>query len=169
MKILPIAAASALVGLTGSCFAMNVDRYTSIVGKTIAQVDSGTVDVDQLIGLQQELIAIGVEGAREFGDAAPEHAAMMNFVAESAPNMVSMNLDEIEEQWHDGLALAEIGVDFDALDHFGPAISHMDAVLHPATAIIALREYRTTGDAAYLEQVKDELSEVVEHLAHISN
>ncbi len=148
---------------------MNTDRYKAIVSQTIAQVDSGNVNVAELVAMQEELIAIGVDGARQYATESTEHATLMNYVADNADAMVAMDLDTIEEQWHDGEALSEIGIDVDSLDHFGAAISHMDAVLHPATAIIALREYEASGDKDYLQQVKDELSEVVEHLSHITH
>lgn len=147
--------------------AMETDRFRSIVADTITQVESGTVDADALIELQEQLVAIGVDGAREYAAASPENAQLMTFVADSATDMVAMDLNSIEAAWHDGEALEEIGVSIDDLDHFGAAISHMDAVVHPATAIIALREYKASGDKGYLLQVKDELSEVVEHLSHL--
>lgn len=162
-----LALAFAATVLCHGAFAMDTVRFRSIVADTIAQIDGGEVDADTLIKMQQELVAIGVEGAREFAAATPEHARLMNYLVEQADEMVQMDLDGIEMAWHDGEALADIGIDIDALDHFGPAIGHMDAVVHPATAIIALREYSASGDGIYLAQVKDELSEVIEHLSHI--
>lgn len=150
-----------------SALAMNVDKFRSIVADTITQIESGTVDADALISMQEQLVSIAVEGAREFAVASPENAQLMTFVADHADDMVAMDLDQIETAWHDGEALTEIGVNIDDLDHFGAGISHMDAIVHPATAIIALREYKATGDKMYLLQVKDELSEVVEHLVHV--
>ncbi len=39
--------------------------------------------------------------------------------------------------------------------------------MHPATAIICLKEFKNTGDEELLEQVMDELIEVREHLKHL--
>ena len=168
VKTCGLFAAAALSAAFGhAAFAMQTAEFKAIVTDTIAQIESGDVDVARLIGLQEQLIAIGVAGAREYAATSPGDALVMNFVADSADRMVAMDLDGIEEAWHEGAALNEIGVDIESLDHFGPVISHMDAIVHPATAILALREYGSTGDRAYLLQVRDELSEVVEHLTHI--
>ena len=52
-------------------------------------------------------------------------------------------------------------------DHFAEVMCHYDTVVHPATAIIALKEYKKTNNEEYVEQVKDELAEVVQHLKHL--
>lgn len=45
--------------------------------------------------------------------------------------------------------------------------SLMDTIVHPATAIIALRDYKKSKDKALLQQVHDELEEVVHHVERI--
>jgi len=156
-----------LAMIATGAMAFDKARYKTIVGETISTINSGDVDVAHLISLQETLVDIGVTGARDFGASNADHAALMTLVADSAPAMSKMTLDEIEAAWHEGAALAAVGVDFDNLDHFGPAVSHMDAVIHPATAIIALRAYQASGDESHLHQVIDELSEVVEHISHL--
>lgn len=161
-------AALALSVLTASgSHALDADRYKEIVAQTISGLGDETVDVAMLKSFQEELIAIGIGGARDFAVSSPDDAELMTFVADSAPAMTAMSLDDIEMAWHDGEALSEIGVSVDDLDHFGKQISYMDAIIHPATALIALREYEATGDRSYLLQVKDELAEVVEHISHL--
>ncbi|WP_425100960.1 hypothetical protein [Tropicibacter sp. S64] len=154
--------------LTTGASALDASKYQSLVAQTIAGLSADTVDVAQLMAFQQDLVDMGVEGARAYAVEAPEHAELMNFVADHAPEMIAMSLDAIEYAWHDGEALEEIGVSPDDLDHFGPVVSHMDAIIHPATAMIALREFEATGNRAHLVQVKDELSEVVAHLSHLN-
>ncbi|MDV7143870.1 hypothetical protein R3X27_14380 [Tropicimonas sp. TH_r6] len=117
--------------------------------------------------MQEELVQIGVDGAREHASEAPEDAKVLNFVADSAYETMALDLDGIEAAWHDGEAFEEIGVDIEMYDHFSPVVGHVDAVVHPATAIIALGDDKETGDKMFLIQVKDELAEVFEHLAHI--
>lgn len=167
MKTISITAVAALLTAT-SAVAMDLDRYRTIVGETIKGTESESVDVAHLIDLQEQLVSMGVQGAREYGVEAPEQAQLMNFVADHAGDMATMSLDEIEAAWHEGEALQEIGVSIDDLDHFGRAVSHIDAIVHPSTAIIALRDYGESGDRVHLLQVRDELSEVVEHLGHIN-
>jgi hypothetical protein len=148
--------------------AFEADEYRSLVAETVITINQGDVDVSHLISIQETLVQLGVDGVSEFGANNPEYSEIMAFVASRAQSMSQMTLDEVEDAWHEGAAFAEIGVDFHDLDHFGPAVSQMDTVIHPATAIIALREYQATGDDGYLDQVIDELTEVVEHLAMIN-
>jgi len=152
---------------TTSASAFETDRYRELVGMTVVMIDGGTIDLDTLTQYQEELIAIGVRGAREYAAATPDDAALMNFVADSADAMKGMSLDGIEAAWHEGEALNEIGIDFHSLDHFGKAVSHMDTVVHPATAYIALREYRAHPNPDFLDQIRDELSEVLAHVSHL--
>lgn len=151
-----------------SAVALDASRYKALVADTISGISGPSVDVAQMVNLQEQLIATGVQAALAQAEASPQSAKLLNFVASQAEAMQRMSLDEIEAEWHDGEALAKIGIDFDALDHFGTEISYMDAIIHPATAIIALREYQDTGQKSYLVQVKDELSEVVEHISHLN-
>ncbi len=147
---------------------MDTGTYKKIANSTIQTVLSGSVsNVDALIADQEKLIAIGIAGCKEYAKQDPKHAKLMKLVVDNADNMKAMTLDEIEPAWHDGEFVNESGIDFDAIDHFSPALSHMDSVLHPATAIIALRDYKGSGDADLLEQVKDELSEVLKHIEHV--
>lgn len=148
--------------------AMDVAGYKKIANATIKQALSGSVtDIDKLIADQEKLVAMGVAGCKEYAKKAPKDAKIMKIVVDNADKMMAMTLDEIEPAWHEGEVLAEHGIDFDAIDHFGAALSHMDTVVHPATSYIALKEYKKTGDEELLEQVKDELSEVLEHIGHV--
>ncbi len=162
-----ILAALFVTAACSSAFAMETDKFRSIVADTVSQLAAGNVDADALIAMQVELEKIGVDGAREHAMEVPEDAQVLRYVADSADEMMALSLDGIEAAWHDGEAFEAIGIDIEDYDHFSPVVGHVDAVVHPATAIIALREYKKTEDKMYLLQVKDELAEVVEHLAHI--
>ncbi|WP_135078451.1 hypothetical protein [Terasakiella sp. SH-1] len=157
-----------LVAGTAQAFEFEKAKFEEIAKNTISAALSGKIDnVDAVMADQKKLIALGVAGCRAYAQEDATHKAMMELVASSAEKMTAMSLEQIEEAWHEGGALAEIGVDVDDIEHFGTAISLMDAVVHPATAYIALQEYKKTGEAELLVQVKDELSEVLEHMSHI--
>jgi len=157
-----------VVLLSLPALAMDVVGYKKIANATIKEALSGSVaDIDKLIADQKKLVKIGVQGCRDYAKKDPKHAKLMNLVADNADKMMAMDLDEIEEAWHEGGVPTNSGIDFEAIDHFSPALSHMDTVVHPATSYIALVEYKKTKDGDLLEQVKDELSEVLEHLGHI--
>jgi hypothetical protein len=91
----------------------------------------------------------------------------MKATVENAQKMKGLSLSEVEAQWHEGSFLKGQGVNMDKYDHFSEVMCHYDTVVHPATAIIALNEYKKTNNEDYLEQVKDELAEVIQHLKHL--
>lgn len=151
----------------GPAVAFDKADYKQTVGETIMAIQSGDVDVDTLIAKQMHLMDLGVGALRDYATAHPDSAKLLNFVADQAPSMPDMSLDQIEAQWHEGGALDTIGIKLHDLDHFGEEVSLMDTVVHPATAVIALRRFKTDGNEDHLDQVIDELSEVVEHLGHL--
>jgi hypothetical protein len=83
--------------------------------------------------------------------------------------MKSENLKSIEPAWHEGGALADAGIDTDALYDDDYASIYMEAVIHPATAHIAARAYALTGDDDYLDVVEFELEEIVDHFEELED
>ena len=157
-------------GLATGAYAMDVATFKKLAKDTIRQAMSGSIkDIDKLIAQQEKLFDIGVQGCREYAATAknPKDVKIMNLVIKNADKMKAMTLDEIEGAWHEGGVLNKNGIDFDTTDHMGAAISHMDTVVHPATTYIALKEYKKTKDRDLLDQVKDELSEVLEHIENV--
>jgi hypothetical protein len=155
---------------SGTEHQFDVEGYTKIVKKTIGSIISGNCDADKMIGDMEQLVELGIAGCKEhMGEAeTPEtEVKMMEATIENAKTMSGLSLDEIEAQWHEGGFLKEKGIDIAGMDHFDEAMCHYDAVVHPATAIICLKEYKKTNDETLLDQVKDELAEVKEHLAHL--
>ncbi|MDP6342667.1 MAG: hypothetical protein QF491_03965 [Alphaproteobacteria bacterium] len=151
--------------------AMQKDAFQEIAQHTIKTVLSGSVaDIDGLIAQQTKLVELGVEGCREYAASTsdPVHKKIMALVVRDADKMMGMSLDEIEEAWHEGGVLSENGIDMDDLGQSSAVISLMDTVVHPATAFIALNQYKTSKDSDLLDQVKDELAEVLHHLEQIN-
>ena len=157
-----------LMSVCGSSLAIDKVKFTQIVNDTIKIVLSGSVtDVDALLAKQQELVDIGAQGCLDYAATHPDDAAFLQAIVDQKDVMSKLSLDDIEEQWHDYGYLKSKGFDPDKYEHFAPVISLMDTVVHPATAIIALNLYKNEKDADHLEQVKDELSEVLEHLKYV--
>lgn len=145
--------------------AVDVEMYKAMATETIQAALSGSMsDVDGLIEKQEKLIEMGVTTCREHVGMAKKDEKLMNLVMDNVDRMKGMTLEEMEEAWHEGGVLKANGIDFDSLDEMGAAVSVMDMVLHPATAYIALKQYKQTGDQGLLTVVKDELNEVLEHL-----
>ncbi len=162
------AGALALVVAAGPAQAFDKSAYKDLATQTVRKAISGNINnVDALIKKQEELIQLGVKGCRQYAKNSDKHTKLMNLVADHASDMKKMSLDEIESAWHEGGFLKENGIKYEDLDHFGKAVSLMDAVVHPATTYILLNKYKKTGNAALLDQVKGELTEVLDHMKHI--
>ena len=163
-----LAASLVFFNMIGSAQAFDKASYVKLAESIIQTAISGKVDdVDGMIGDLHKLVGMGKQGCSEFGADHPEHAKMMKLVVDNAGAMSEMGLEEIEVQWHDAEFLTSNGIDVDAIDHFSPALSFMDSVVHPATSIIVMQEYKKSPSGSKLGQVKDELSEVLEHMDHI--
>ncbi len=169
-KVITILVTLFVLATSPSLFAIDVAKYTSIVNETVhATLQGGAIDVDALISKQKQLIALGVAGCKERASSNPEDSDVMNAIVANATTMQSMSLDEIEDAWHDFGYLKSKGIDPESrYEHFAAVISLMDSVIHPATAVIALQEYKKDGDSDHLDQVRDELSEVLEHIKHVN-
>lgn len=165
-KMLVVIAVS--LGMVSTVSAMDVNAFKKIARNTIKVAMSGSVsDVNKMIADQARLVEMGVQGCKEYAEKDAKYAKLMNLVVQNAEKMKTMSLDEIEAAWHEGAILKTIGLDFDSIDHMSPALSHMDTVVHPATTYILFNLYKKSKDADHLEQVKDELSEVLEHIDHL--
>ena len=175
MKGLICILAVLVFGLVSSVFAgsahqFDVKSFDKIAKRNIGRVVSGNIDADKMLADMEELVKIGIAGCKEhMGEAEtpPEEVKIMKITMENANKMASLTLNDIEAQWHEGGALKANGIDTSKYDHFAEVMCHYDAVVHPATAIICLNEYKKTSNEDLLEQVKDELAEVREHLKHL--
>ena len=56
----------------------------------------------------------------------------------------------------------------DSFDHYGAVIGAKDAIIHPLTALVALKAYQADGDAEHLEQVQAELEEILGQLKFVN-
>lgn len=145
--------------------AMDVETYLKTAKKTMKAVKKNKVrNVDDLIEQQRELIRLGVEGCLEFAEKSPADAKMMHLIVLNSLKMQNLSLAEIEAEWHAGGYLRAHGIDVDKFTQADVQINYYDAIVHPATAIIALNEYKKSPDSALLEQIHDELAEVVHHV-----
>lgn len=149
--------------------ALDMERFEGVVEQTLAAIEAGDVDVNELLAYQDQLIEIGVEGAKGYGKKNANCAAAMDFVAANIETMKSESLVSIEGAWHEGGALEAAGIDTEAVYDDDYASIYMEAVIHPATAHIALRAYELTGDEDYLDVVEFELEEIVEHFEELED
>ncbi len=164
-----------VLGSVSSVFAasahqFDVKSYDKIAKKNIGRVVSGNIDADKMVGEMEKLVQIGIDGCKEYigeAETPPEEVKMMKIIIENADKMAFLTLNDIEAQWHDGGVFKANGINIDKFGHFAKVMCYTDAVVHPATAIICLKEYKKSKNEDLLEQMKDELAEVREHLKHL--
>jgi hypothetical protein len=146
----------------------HIEKYEALVKSTIQAIITGsTGDIDKLMADQEVLMEIALEECEEHKEDTPADAKIMDLVINNASRMKTSSLDQLEEDWHDGGILTANGIDFDGMDPVGPTSFLMHMVVHPASAYVAMKEYKSTKDKDLLESAKDELSELLNHLDNL--
>ena len=154
--------------LSASAYALDINTYRQVANDTVRQMNMGIVgDIDAMIVKQEQLMILGIEGGVSFLKENPDGGQPLQHVILNAEGMKGLSLTQIEALWHGGEYLRSKGIDPDKIDHFGPMMSLMDTVIHPATSYLLLKEYKRTGNSDLLVRVKAELLEVLEHINHI--
>lgn len=154
--------------LSANSHAEDWQHFEKMATQTIKAVKKGhPKDIDQLISLQERLMEIGIKACKNYAIANPQDAKMFQLVVSNAEEMKILSLHEIKQQWHAKRFLLSHGIPVDKLHQNSTTGSLLDTVVHPATAYIALREYRRTGNRDLLEQVDLELSEAVLQLTYL--
>jgi hypothetical protein len=144
--------------------------YVKIAKKNIGRILTGKVNTDVMLSDMEKLVDLGIEGCKEHmsePETPKSEVKMLTTLIDNSRRLTSLSLDQIEEQWHEGGALKAKGIDIGSLDHFDEAMCHYDSVIHPATAIICLKQYKKTNNEELLDQMKAELAEVAEHMEHL--
>ena len=170
LVLMMVVAGMATFAFAGTKHEFDKVTYGKIVKKTIGGIVTGNVNPEKMIEDMETLIEIGIAGCKEHmrePETPRNEAKTMQITIDNAHKMKSLTLDEIEAQWHEGGVLKSNGINIDQFNHFAEVMCHYDAVVHPATAIIALEEYKKNGKKDLLEQVKAELAEAKEHLKHL--
>lgn len=155
---------SAMLVISGSVFAADLDEFQAIANKTIKTVKKGKVrDIDGLIEQQKALIRIGIEAALEYAEKSPADAKMMHLVVLNSNKMQQLSLEDIEKEWHDGGYLRTYGINIDKLTQADIQTNYYDLIVRPATVLIALKEYKENPNPQLLAQIEDELAEALDH------
>lgn len=141
-------------------YAMDVDSYVD-VAKQAASTVKKTKSIDKLIAQQEELIRLAVEGALKYAEENSSRRKMMHLLVLNSERMKHLTLDAMEQAWQNGDYLRRNGIEIGNLTHTDTAMIYYQAVIHPATAYIALTEYKKTKDQELLHKAEDELNEVV--------
>ncbi len=158
--------------IAGAAQAFDHARYTTLARSGLsdisALIQNTPVDPARLRATLDEMLALGVQGCRDFLDQPTAHAKLIELVLEQSSTMTRLSTAEISAQWYRGDLPKKHGIDIVALDHFGDiSINYMDSIVHPATAQILLREYLATGDLFSLKAARHELKEAIEHVERL--
>lgn len=158
-----------VISWTTTAFAEDWRQFQSMATQTINAIKNGKPeDIDKLIVLQERLMEIGIQACKRYAINNPPDAKLFTLVVDNAENMKLLSLKEIKLQWHAKRYLLSQGIAVDKLQQNSPTGSLLDTVIHPATAYIALREYRHTKNIKLLEQVNLELSEAIVKLTYLA-
>lgn len=148
----------------------NKNLYDKLSKKNIGRILSGNIDVDAMIADMEELLEQGIEGAEAHmkdSHTPAVEAKMMKSLIENHEKMISMSLDDLETQWHEGAALKSQGVDISKMDPLGEAMRHLELIVYPAEAIVCLKQYKNNKDEDLLEKIEESLVEARDHLKHL--
>lgn len=158
--------------IAGTVQAFDHERYVALARSGISDISAliqhAPVDQDRLRATLDDMLAIGVHGCRSFMSHPAANTTLLELVLEQSTTMSQLSTAEISAQWYRGDLPKKYEIDIAALDHFGDiSINYMDSIVHPATALILLREYQATGDLFALKAARHELKEAIEHVERL--
>src|SRR5262249_895893 len=150
--------------------AFDKDGFKSRLDATLADLQADPLaNPDATLARLDEMIAIGVAGMKEYGGSRPEMAKLMDAAIADAPNMKGMTDEEIEETGGEtGSAGDATGVALKDLDQFGPERAYLELAVGPAHCYLLIKKWQSTQKARWLDQAKDQMTELQEHLQKVS-
>jgi hypothetical protein len=150
-------------------WAFDAAAYRSRVEAIKAEVETKTLaDPKATLARLDELIAAGGVAVREYGARQPKFAKLMEAVIADAAAMKGYSDSEIEGKWGEqGSGGDAAGVPLKSLGQFDETRAAMEMIVGPAHAYIFVNKWVTARKARWLEQARDELVELVEHLKQV--
>lgn len=148
--------------------AFDKTAYRSLIESVAKEVVVGKFDnFDATLSRLDEAVAIAKVAARERAVAVPGDAKLMEFSIAAPDAIKKTAVDKLEEEWGEGAkAFERAGFKRGAADQFKATDSYADLLVHPMTAWVYLSAWRKTPSGVLLDQAKNELVEVLEHLKH---
>ncbi|MEK7358298.1 MAG: hypothetical protein AAB250_17765 [Bdellovibrionota bacterium] len=119
------------------------------------KIASTEAELDAIRTSTRELIGLGTEIVKLYGEKNPNCQAQFDVMIQEIPDMETMTVDDLHDRYHDGTGLPT------APRHcyFGRS-----QIVHPAMNIVRLQSAWTEVTR---EEVLEETEEVIEHLARI--
>ena len=169
ISLLTIGLAIAVAIGVSHAWAFDKSGFTSRLETTKAEVATKSLtNSAATLGRLNEMEQLGIVGAREYGDRQPKFAKLMAAVIADADAMKLLTDPEIESKWGEqGTAGDAAGIPLKSLGQYDETRAAMELVIGPAHTYILVKKWETAQKARWLDQAKDELSELSEHLKQV--
>jgi hypothetical protein len=123
------------------------------------------VDSKATLARLDEMMKIGLAGAKEYGDRQPKFAKLMAAVVADAEPMKGFTDAEIEGKWGEqGTGGDAVGIPLKSLGQFDETRAAVELIVSPAHAYIFVKKWESAQKARWLDQARDEMNELGEHL-----
>jgi len=150
--------------------AFNIEVYRAQAEKTLAELNAKRLlDPDATLARLDEMMAMGIDGVKEYAAEQPKYARLMNAAVADAPTMRQMTDVQLEDKWGEkGSAGDAVGVPLKTLGDMGVQRAYLELVIGPAHQYIFVKKYQATKKTRWLEQARDEAVELIKHLQSIT-
>ena len=149
--------------------AFDTPGYTARVNGMIGELEKQTLpDAKATLARLDEMIALGVGAAREYAVRAPKFAALMQGAIADTGTMKASSDAELEDKWGEsGSGGDAAGVALKSLGQFDETRAYLELMIAPATTYIMVNKWQSAKRARWLDQGKDEMTELLEHLKKV--
>jgi hypothetical protein len=147
-------------------FAFDRAGYAARVEATLKEAQSGSIaDPKATLARLDELTAIGMTAAKEFGAKSPKWAKLMDQLVADAPSFNKKTGVEINDKWgEEGTVGDAIGIPFKDISQFGEERAYMELVVSPNVSYELVKKWEKTKKASELKELVDENNELTDHL-----
>jgi hypothetical protein len=156
------------VGSTGA-WAFDLPGFKTLLEATKTEAAAKTLaDSKATLARLDEMVKIGIVGAKEYADRQPKFAKLMATVIADADAMKGFTDAELEAKWGEqGTGGDAVGIPLKSLGQFDDTRAAMELIISPSHAYIFVKKWETAQKARWLDQARDELNELTEHLKQV--
>lgn len=156
------------VGSAGA-WAFDMAGFKSRLDATRAEAAAKTLaDSKATLARLDDMVRIGIVGAKEYGDRQPKFAKLIAAVVADADAMKGFTDAELEAKWGEqGTGGDALGIPLKSLGQFDDTRAAMELIISPSHAYIFVKKWETAQKARWLDQARDELNELSEHLKQV--
>ena len=158
-----------LVAPLSGALAFDRAGYKQRAEATLAELNTKRLaDSTATLARLDEMVALGIVGAKEYGARHPKYAKLMEAVIADAQPMKAFTDVQMEEKWGEkGTGGDAVGIPLKSLADFGPERAYMELVIGPSHQYIFIKKWETAKKARWLEQARDEAVELLKHLEDV--